>query len=58
MQDTTHIFRTLGNTERVYKNKCAKEARASRLFQKRLSLAFEIEQTGLQVTSGHIRQIC
>lgn len=25
--DTTHIFRTLGNTERVYKNKCAKEVR-------------------------------
>lgn len=26
--DTTHIFRTMGNTERVYKNKAAEEVRA------------------------------
>merc|ERR1712226_1719807 len=26
--DTTHIFRTMGNTERVYKNKAAQEVRA------------------------------
>merc|ERR1711976_800661 len=26
--DTTHIFRTMGNTERVYKNKAAAEVRS------------------------------
>lgn len=40
-KDTTHIFRTLGNTERVYKNKCAKEARGTQRHWSRVPALFQ-----------------